>query len=591
MVSNILNTTKIHQDLEEFILEKTEGVPFFIEEFIRSLKDLKIIEKKDSQYLFAKDFLEMTIPSTIQDVIMARVDALPEGAKEVIQTGSVIEREFSYQLIKGVTGLSEQELLSRLSVLKDSELVFERGIYPDAIYIFKHALTRDVVYDSILTRRKEQLHENIGNAIEEIYKESIDEYYGLLTEHYIYSKNYEKVNDAISYAKKRISCLEKLPVDDDVEKKIISARTVLGLYYTELGLPVEARATIDSIVDLAIKHSYKRRVSQINIIMGFYYVVAEEDIPKAFEYLENALKIGKKLNDLLSLVLANTYLGCCFYYNCEFSKGNYYFEKALEINIEANALWGISALKAWIAHSYIFQGNIDLAHRNSLEALRIADETGDIYSKAHAYTAHGWVNYIKGYFQKAEIHLGKGVDFSERINHLAWAVDARFGLGMTYFEMENHKMSLKQYERALYICQQNSVIPSYANCFIIASALSKVMNSETDVSTPEIIKYYYDSKLKTPKAWMLSLISEILLNIDDQHISETEDWIKRSIETHIKYGMMWHLARDYALYAELFKRKGDLPKAKENLTEAIDIFKECGADGWVKRYEKELASL
>jgi class 3 adenylate cyclase len=86
MVNNILNTAEIHGDLEEFILEKTEGVPFFIEEFIRSLKDLKIIERKDNQYLFAKDFLEMTIPSTIQDVIMARVDALPEGAKEVVQT-------------------------------------------------------------------------------------------------------------------------------------------------------------------------------------------------------------------------------------------------------------------------------------------------------------------------------------------------------------------------------------------------------------------------------------------------------------------------------------------------------------------------
>jgi predicted ATPase len=56
MVSNILNTAKIHEDLEDFILEKTEGVPFFIEEFIRSLKDLKIIEKKDNQYLFARDF-------------------------------------------------------------------------------------------------------------------------------------------------------------------------------------------------------------------------------------------------------------------------------------------------------------------------------------------------------------------------------------------------------------------------------------------------------------------------------------------------------------------------------------------------------
>jgi len=52
--------------------------------------------------------------------------------------------------------------------------------------------------------------------------------------------------------------------------------------------------------------------------------------------------------------------------------------------------------------------------------------------------------------------------------------------------------------------------------------------------------------------------------------------------------MMWYLAQDYALYAELFKRKGGQPKARENLGKAIKIFKECGADGWVEKYDKEL---
>jgi len=55
--------------------------------------------------------------------------------------------------------------------------------------------------------------------------------------------------------------------------------------------------------------------------------------------------------------------------------------------------------------------------------------------------------------------------------------------------------------------------------------------------------------------------------------------------------MMWHLGKDYALYAELFKRKGDQSKASENLNKAIEILKECGADGWVEKYEKELAAL
>jgi len=55
--------------------------------------------------------------------------------------------------------------------------------------------------------------------------------------------------------------------------------------------------------------------------------------------------------------------------------------------------------------------------------------------------------------------------------------------------------------------------------------------------------------------------------------------------------MMWELGTVYELFAELFSRKGDLSKAKENLSKAIEILKECGADGWVEKYEKELAEL
>ena len=192
MVTSLLGTEEIDTLLEDLILEKTEGIPFFIEEFIKSLKDLKIIETKDNKYFLAKDIEELTLPSTIQDVIMARVDSLPEGVKEVLRTGSAIEREFSYELIKRVMGIPEQELLSYLSILKDSELIYERGIYPQSTCIFKHALTRQVVYDSIMTNRKKRLHEEIGNAIEEVHKDNLDEHYTVLADQYIMSENYVK---------------------------------------------------------------------------------------------------------------------------------------------------------------------------------------------------------------------------------------------------------------------------------------------------------------------------------------------------------------------------------------------------------------
>ncbi len=86
-------------------------------------------------------------------------------------------------------------------------------------------------------------------------------------------------------------------------------------------------------------------------------------------------------------------------------------------------------------------------------------------------------------------------------------------------------------------------------------------------------------------------IAEILLNIDDQHISEAEHWIQKAIEADQRNRTMFQLGSDYALYADLFKRKGDRSKAQENLGKAMEILKECGAEGWVEKYEKELTAL
>jgi predicted ATPase len=189
MVSHLLGTEELDKDLEEFILEKTEGVPFFIEELIRSLKDLKIIERENNRYRITKDIKEVTIPATVQDVIMARVDSLPEGTKGLLQTISAVGRESGYDLIKQVTGFTEQELLPQLSVLKDSELLYERGIYPQSTYVFKHALTQDVAYDSLLLKRRKEIHEEIGEVIEALYPDRLEEYYELLAYHYGRSAN------------------------------------------------------------------------------------------------------------------------------------------------------------------------------------------------------------------------------------------------------------------------------------------------------------------------------------------------------------------------------------------------------------------
>jgi class 3 adenylate cyclase/tetratricopeptide (TPR) repeat protein len=609
MVTHLLSTKDIDRDLEELILEKAEGVPFFIEEFVRSLKDLHIIERENGTYRLARDIQEMTIPSTIHDVIMARVDTLPEGAKELLQIGSVIEREFSYELMKQVVGLAEQEMLSRLSVLKDSELLYERGIYPESTYLFKNALTREVVYDSILTSRKKKLHKIIAQAIERLYSDNLHEHYGILTEHFISSENYEKgaeycrmagkkavkagsFDDAIAYVNKQIVCLEKLPQTDAVVKDLIDARTKLGLYYAQMVYFVEAKAAVDPVVDLAIQQNYKKRVSQIFSIIGMHKFLIEEDITEALEYMEEALKIGKELNDIPSIAIANLWMGSCLSQCGEFSKALVCYEKTLQINISVKVQWGIPITKAWIATwVYNFQGKINLSVETSRAAVRIADEIDEIISKLYAYTAHGWSHYYKGNLEEAKDHLLNAAAYSHRINELAWSTFTHYGLGMTYFDMQEYKTSQKHYERAIHLLRHGSLMPSWANVLNVVLAMSKVMNNEKDINLHNIFKCCDDNKFKVFEGWIPYCIGKILLNLDDQRISEAEDWIKKAIAADKKYGMMWYLALDYGLYAEFFKRKSDISKARRNLSKAIEIFKQCGADGWMGKYEKELESL
>ncbi len=610
MVNNLLGTEHCDRDLEELILEKTEGVPLFIEEFLRSLKDLKMIERIDSTYRLAKDIQEVTIPSTIHDVIMARVDSLPEGAKGVLQAGSVIEREFSYELIKRLMDLPQQDLLSHLSVLKDSELLYERGIYPQSSYIFKHALTQEVVCGSILARKKKQLHSEIGNAIEELHKDDIDEHYEVLAEHYMESENYEKgaeysklaakkaeragsFKEAIAHAKSRVLCLEKLPKTDGTKKGIIDARVLLSGYYLSLGHLSEAHDTVADLPDIAIHLNYEKRLPGIYMPIGLYNLWYEENYSKSYGYLNQVLQISEKTGDFFSLWLTCYNLGWCLSWNCEFVKSLEYFKKCLEMSIAANSLRGMVSSKSTMSiFNYAMQGRINTAYKTSRDSLSLAEESGDVSVKAFAYPAYGAACYYKGVFNEAEKYLLKGFSFCQKTTQAAWGTNTSAWLGELYADIGEHKKAQDYYKKSAEILLEHGRFnPSWINTSSIAIARSKVLSNERDIDLNKVYEHYEKSKMKVVKSWGRRYVAEILLNVDVEYRSDAENWIHKAIEADRENGMMWHLGRDYALYADLLKRMGDQSKAKENLAKALEIFKECGADGWVKKYEKELASL
>ena len=313
VVTYLLSTEDIESGLEEFILEKTEGVPFFIEEFIKSLKDLQIIERKDNTYRLAKDAQTLTIPATIHDVIMARVDTLPEEAKSVLQAGSVVGREFSHELIQKITGLREQELLSNLSVLKDSELVYERGIYPGSTYIFKHAFTQEVTYETLLLQRRKVLQGLAGEAIEGIYQERIEEQVDLLYHYFSLAENWPKAvrygrkatekairlsqfHEAITMLEKVQACLLQLPEDQSRQEVLIDVLLEQERLYETLGQRERQQAIINQILSLLQPTGDPARLAEVYVRQGDLYTLLRR-FTAAAEALDESVRISRDISD------------------------------------------------------------------------------------------------------------------------------------------------------------------------------------------------------------------------------------------------------------------------------------------------------
>jgi class 3 adenylate cyclase/tetratricopeptide (TPR) repeat protein len=608
MAAQLLGTGDLEKSLEELLLEKTEGIPFFLEEFLKSLQGLKLIENRGEVFGLSRSVLEMTVPTTIQEVILARVDSLPPEAKEVLQTGSVIEREFDFLLIKRVMNLQEHELVSLLNRLKDSELIYERGIAPESTSIFKHALTREVVYESILTERRKKLHEAVGLSLEMLHKERLDDYYGLLSEHFIKSENYGKgaeyskkaarraekaalLDNAIAYAGKRVSCLEKLTQGTDLEKQRIDARTVLGLYLVQMDKHLDAKKAIDPILDLALRHNYKRRLGQIYLILGANYCQVEENQPEAIRVLEKALESAEETQDIITYALGSFWLGFSYGMHLEFNKSFDYLQRVIDVNLAANNQWGVAATKGnlGLICSWLW-GKCDLGFQISGEGVKLAEECGDL-TLGIAYGAHGFSCLAKGYSDEAEKYLLQSVEYSERSRHQLWNGLAHIGLGDLYWEKKYFIKSKESFKKAYRWLENSRIVPSITNLAKIGFGRSKVFDHEKDVNLETLFTYSRNNRQKLTEGVFQRWISETLNHLSGEYLLEAESRINQAIEADFGNGTMWNLGKDYLSYADLLTKKGDRHRAKENLGKAIETFKECGSDGWVEKAEKKRARV
>ena len=244
MIAHITRGKVLPKEIADQIVDRTDGVPLFIEELTKSVLESDLVRKEADRYVLDGALLPLAIPTTLHDSLMARLDRLP-GARHVAQIGAAIGREFSYALLHAVCRLPEDELQTGLARLVASELMFQRGVPPDAVYTFKHALVQDAAYSNLLRSARKELHAQIGKVLETHFSEMVDSQPELLAQHYADAGLIEKsvaywgragqrsaarsaMAEAAAQFQKGLDQLMLLPDDGGRQRRELDLRSALG---------------------------------------------------------------------------------------------------------------------------------------------------------------------------------------------------------------------------------------------------------------------------------------------------------------------------------------------------------------------------
>jgi class 3 adenylate cyclase/predicted ATPase len=183
MVGHLADGRPLPREVVDHIVAKADGVPLYVEELTKAILGSGVLEARGDAYVLTGALAQLHIPETLQDSLMARLDRAPR-LREVAQLGSVLGREFAYDMISALAGLEEEMLQSGLGQLVVDELLYQRGRPPRSRYLFKHALIQDAAYQSLLKRTRQQYHQQAAKLLEDRFPEVASTQPELVAHHY-----------------------------------------------------------------------------------------------------------------------------------------------------------------------------------------------------------------------------------------------------------------------------------------------------------------------------------------------------------------------------------------------------------------------
>jgi class 3 adenylate cyclase/tetratricopeptide (TPR) repeat protein len=595
MVRSVLSAERLIDLVAEEIIAKADGNPFFLEQLA-----LHAGETKDLRS-------DQIVPASIHDVVMARIDRLPDETKRLLQTAAVIGREFSLRLLRAVWNGSGS-LEAQLRELIQLEFISERTADDESTHVFRHALTQETAYASLLERHRRTCHGAVGHALEELYSGRAEEVAELLAFHYGRSDDAEKAvdyailaaekaqrlwanNEALTYFSDALRRLERMPDTGANSLRRVDAVLKQADVRYGLGQYAEYLQILRDICDLVEQSDEPQRSAVWHCWTGLLHGVTGGQLDIAIEHCRQAGRIAgaqglQEIDAFAASCLAQVYIVAARLRDAIESgeRALTYFEGRGDHWWAARTLWFLT-----VAANYLGEWGA------SINYCRRGIEHGAALGSplSRSVQPQGWARMGLAYIQQGNIK--RGLQCCDEALALAPilprdAALAKVGRGYGQIKAGRFEAGFAELREALAWQNRSGFRFTYLS-FALFLAEGYLRRGDTTSAGPLLQEVLEGSKargysqIEGRACWLLA---ECLAG---ESAPAAEGYIERAMQIFERVDARNDLAKGMLTRAALRQRVGDTMEARRLLERAAVLFHELGTLDEPARVEAALAAL
>jgi tetratricopeptide (TPR) repeat protein len=629
MVESLLKTETIPAELKKVIRDRVEGNPFYLEEVVNSLIESEMLRRDEGFWTVTRPITHVDIPSTLQGVISARLDRLDNMSKRILQEASVIGRAFIYDILKRITQL-EEHLDESLRRLEKFEVIRLRASKPDEEYIFKHALTQEVIYKSLLRKKRRAIHERIALVIEDLFADRLSEYYEILAFHFKEGQSLFKaldylirsgeksfgrysLDEAHQYYKEAFELLSNGSIQKGIKERfIIRLLNKWAMVYNQ-------RGDYGRLINLLKDHEFLADTVDDKEQTGLFYgwlgwaLRQRERLNESYQYLSKSLTIGEEINSRKVIGYASAWLTQTCSDLGLLEEALIYGKRAQEMSelLESDQLF-FQFCMFGLGLAHYFRGEKKKTDEVGKILLNYGKDKSDIRSTAMGHNIVGLGNLTAGECSTATecFHEAVRISLDPMISCLSM-----FLLGMSYLSDNRLQEAEATFENVIEFNDDFGLeaIGTSAEALqgIVYIARGKLSRGVKMTENTKQIWLENGSKYRyaTVEHLLGNLYLKLILGDGQRRLSflsknigffirsapvaarKAEMHFNNAIHTAAEIGAKAVLGRAHLDLGLLHRAKGRTDRARQCIRDAIIVFEQCDADGYLSQARENLSLL